>query len=144
MATLVSVPPGIRQKAPMQGPVVELRPAAVLPLSPAFEAPANDLDAEAADEVEVTIDFTLGASTGGRVRVEASHDLATWVAQSVYDAATGNLTRLEVTLASTIVLPFRFVPARRYVRFPCAALTGVAGTLMRLTAHAIHASRTAN
>jgi hypothetical protein len=142
VATLRSVPPGITQKAPQYGAEQVLRPAAALTM--AYVVSQDDLDAEAADEVEVVLDFALGAggSTGCRARLFTSDDLVTWVEQSVFDAATGVLSQLQVEVRETAVRSFRFVPGRRYVRASAVALTTGAQTSLRITARSIHIGRT--
>ena len=139
MATLTSIPLGATSKAPQYGTERSLRASAILTMAQVVGE--NDLDAQAADEVELVADFTVGGSTGCRIRVETSDDLATWIQQSVFDAATGNLTRLEVTISDTSIRSFRFSPGRRYVRIYAIALTAAAATLLSVTGRAIHSAR---
>ena len=139
MATLQSIPVGATSKAPMYGPEQTLRPAAILTL--AAVTSTNDLDAQAADEVELVTDFTIGAGTGCKLRVYTSDDLVTFIEQTVFDAATGNLTQLEVTIAATSIRSFRFSPGRRYVRVSALATGSAVGTSLSITGRAIHSAR---
>mgnify|MGYP001582455054 FL=1 len=85
--------------------------------------------------------FTLGTSTGCRIRVFTSDDLITFIEQSVFDPATGDLTQLEVIIGQTAVRSFRFVPGRRYVRVSAYATGAVLGTLLAITGRGIHGVR---
>ena len=142
MGTVRSAPKGLITKPPQFGDEKVLRASKILVLDPAYEVSEDDLEAPAADEVELVFDFTKGTSTGCRIRIDTSDDKATWVQQSVFDTTVMKLNRLEVNLVETAIRSFRFVPGRRYIRSSAVALNAIVGTLLKITGKAIHGVRT--
>ncbi len=89
-------------------------------------------------------EFTIGSSTGYKLKIELSYDGKTWFQEQQYAQAGGETTYVnnEHTFSETGNKPINiFGIIARYVRVSAKALTSATGTLLKITAQSSNLER---
>lgn len=94
----------------------------------------DSLYIEGADNIALLVSFTLGNSSGCRIKVEFSTDNDVWYQQTNYSTSGSDEIYIPITLKleSTMDIQIDFPVANKYMKLSCVALGSGNGTSLSI------------